>query len=123
MTHHRALTPLLAAALGITALAACSTDSTDLLGTWGTTAPGSPSLTFDEGGQVSGTDGCNRLAGSWTQDGTDVSFGGSMASTLMACVGVDTWLSSLHSARIDGDTLVILDQGGQQIGTLTRAGD
>ena len=123
MTHHRALTPLLAAALGITALTACSTDSTDLLGTWGTTAPGSPSLTFDEGGQVSGTDGCNRLAGSWTQDGTDVNFGGSLVSTLMACVGVDTWLSSLHSARIDGDILVILDQGGQQIGTLTRAGD
>jgi len=38
----------------------------------------------------------------------------------MACEGVDTWLSTLDSATIDGSTLHVKDQGGAEIGTLSR---
>ena len=92
----------------------------DPVGTWGSTAAQAPNLTFTEDGNVTGTDGCNRLTGSWTADGDTVEFG-EIASTLMACVDVDTWLSGAKTATVDGDTLLVEDEGGSQIGTLERA--
>lgn len=88
-------------------------------GTWGSSAEGQPQLVLAADGTLSGTDGCNRLAGSWEQSGADVTFG-QVASTLMACEGVDTWLSTLDSATIDGSTLHVKDQSGAEIGTLSR---
>jgi len=45
---------------------------------------------------------------------------GPLASTLMACEGVDTWLGSATAATIDGSTMTLTDQGGKTIGTLER---
>jgi len=94
--------------------------STSAVGTWGADAQGEPSLTLSEDGKLSGTDGCNRLTGSWTQDGATVDFG-EVASTMMFCEGVDTWLVDLDTATVDGSTLRILDAEGTEIGTLDRA--
>jgi len=88
-------------------------------GTWGTDAEGEPQLVLGEDGSLSGTDGCNRLSGSWTQDGATVDFG-QVASTMMFCEGVDTWLVDLATGTVEGSTLHVLDADGVEIGTLTR---
>lgn len=116
----RALCLLAAASLTVVSLSGCSSSAPSVEGTWGEDASGKPSLTFAEDGKVSGTDGCNRLMGSWTQEGNKVSLS-PMASTMMACDGVDTWLSGIDSATIDEDTLTILDASGDTLGTLERA--
>lgn len=90
-------------------------------GIWGHDAPGSPSLELIEDGSFTGTDGCNRLFGSWTQDGPSVEFSG-VGSTRMACVDVDTWLERLHSGRVEANALHISDPEGTEIGTLDRTG-
>jgi len=79
-----------------------------------------PSLELVDDGTLTGTDGCNRLRGGWTEEDDRVSFG-QVASTRMACEGVDTWLSSLDSATVDGDTMTVFDASGSEIGTLERA--
>ena len=110
------------ASVAIFALTGCSTQSDGAAGTWGSAEPGQPQLVLDGSGKLSGTDGCNRLTGSWEQDGESVSFG-AVASTMMACQDVDTWLVGLTSARVDGDTLRVSDAAGKEIGTLTRASE
>ncbi len=63
-----------------------------MIGQWGGEEPGQPSLVLWAGGRVSGSDGCNRLMGSWRAEGDGYLFS-QMASTMMYCQGVDTWLS------------------------------
>ncbi|WP_043534494.1 META domain-containing protein [Actinomyces polynesiensis] len=117
-----ALTTGLLMAFSLTGCSGGASESgaADPVGTWGSTAAGSPNLTFTEDGKVSGNDGCNSLSGTWTQDGDTVELG-QMVTTLMACMDVDTWLSGAKSATVDGDTLLVEDEGGSQIGTLERA--
>lgn len=92
----------------------------DPVGTWGSEAEGQPHLVLDEGGELSGSDGCNRLSGSWEQmDDGKVEFG-TVAATLMACPDVDTWLAQLSSATIDGTTMHVQDTAGVEIGTLNK---
>ncbi|GAB3120219.1 META domain-containing protein [Glaciibacter psychrotolerans] len=115
------LTAITALAL---ALGGCASNpggsGTDATGSWGTVdVQGEPSLDLAEGGQLSGTDGCNRLTGTWTQDGNTVKFG-PLGSTMMACDGVKTWLNAAESATVDGSTLTILGADGAEIGTLKR---
>lgn len=110
----------LAFALTACASAGSSGDSPSAEGSWGSAQAQQPSLMLMADGTLSGTDGCNNLAGSWEQDGATVEFG-QVASTLMACEGVDTWLSGLATATIDGDTLHILDAAGAELGTLDRS--
>ena len=93
----------------------------DPLGTWNGEGERAPSLDLTGDGRVSGTDGCNRLMGSWRADGDTVTFG-QVASTMMYCEGVDEWLKAMATARIDGDAMTVFDGEGVQIGTLTRAG-
>lgn len=90
-----------------------------VVGTWGSAAPGQPQLRFVEDGSVSGTDGCNRLAGKWTLENEVVIFQ-QMISTMMYCEGVDTWLSGAASARVHGNALHVYDRAGQEIGTLDQ---
>lgn len=90
-----------------------------VVGTWGSAAPGQPQLRFAEDGSVSGTDGCNRLAGKWTLENKVVIFQ-QMISTMMYCEGVDTWLSGAASARVHGNALHVYDRAGLEIGTLVR---
>ena len=88
-----------------------------MIGQWGSEAAGQPSLVLWEGGRASGSDGCNRLMGSWSREKDGYVFS-QMASTMMYCQGVDTWLSRLASAQeVDGQ-LVISDAQGRQIGRL-----
>ena len=98
------------------------TDST-LVGTWGSTDDQQPNLVFDDEGGVTGTDGCNRLVGSWSLDGDSVILS-DLVSTLMACEGVDTWLGAAASARLvagEDDELQVFDSSDTEIGTLERA--
>src|SRR3954447_21189989 len=121
---------VLLVALGGAALAGCSSDdfsgsttleAGDIAGQW-TEASSKPTgeLKLEDGGSVSGTDGCNQLNGTWKIDGSDVEFG-PFAATMMACADVDTWLSGATSATVDGDEMTVLDEGGKEIGTLTKA--
>lgn len=89
-------------------------------GTWGTDEQGQPQLVLAEDGGLTGTDGCNRLMGTWQKgEGTEISFG-EVASTMMFCEGVDTWLATLSTATVDGDTLHIFSEDGTEIGRLAR---
>jgi heat shock protein HslJ len=110
-------------ALALIALAGCAPASPSggpsAVGTWGTDAPEQPLLVLAADGSLSGTDGCNQLAGEWTQSGMTVDFG-DVASTRMLCSGVDTWLIDLATGTLDGTTLHILDNDGTEIGTLGR---
>lgn len=92
-------------------------------GTWGDTADSTqPSLELAEDGTLTGTDGCNRLNGRWIENGVDLTFE-NVATTLMACPDVDTWLSALDTATIDGSTMTVHDESGADIGTLERSDD
>ena len=109
------------------ALAACASNpgggAADPVGTWGDTATRTePSLVLADDDGLTGTDGCNQLVGSWTADGANVTFS-DVASTRMACEGVDTWLSGLATAVVSGDTLSVSDASGAEIGTLERAAE
>jgi heat shock protein HslJ len=89
-------------------------------GIWGDVSDSSaPSLDFAAGGRVSGTDGCNRLMGHWTQDGATVTLI-DLASTMMFCQEIDTWLSAAATAVVDGETLALFNENGDPIGTLQR---
>ncbi|GAA1518449.1 META domain-containing protein [Agromyces terreus] len=119
------------AVLGVLLLSACAGEegssrggSIDAAGTWGDTADATaPSLVLAEDGGLTGTDGCNRLTGSWSVDEADHVQFGDVASTRMACQGVDTWLAGLSQATIADGTMTVLGQDGAEIGTLERASD
>ncbi|WP_456824234.1 META domain-containing protein [Cellulomonas sp. P5_E12] len=92
----------------------------DVTGEW--SQPKSEPLVYlelIEAGTVSGSDGCNQLNGTWKIDGSTIEFG-PFAATMMACDGVDTWLSGASSATVSGDVLTVLDDGGKKIGTLEK---
>ncbi len=86
-------------------------------------------LSFGEPrGRVSGSGGCNRLAGAYRLSGDQLSFG-PLAGTRMACVNGMEVESALHAAlertaafRIDGDRLELVDSAGAVLATF-RAGD
>ncbi|MGO4534679.1 META domain-containing protein [Leifsonia sp. 2MCAF36] len=92
-----------------------------VVGRWGSTSSGQPNLDIQNDGTFSGTDGCNRLSGQGQIDGDQITFG-AIASTLMACEGVDTWLSKAATGKASGSTMTILDKAGSTIGTLKRSG-
>lgn len=123
---------LLAAAAGAALLlAGCSgpassapsetSQAPNIAGAWGDAAEsGAPSLELAKDGTLTGTDGCNRLMGSWKQNGATLTFG-DLASTRMACLDVDTWLSGARTATVSGSTMTVLGEDGAEIGTLDRA--
>lgn len=102
------------------ALTGCASPTPDVTGTWGDpNVAGQPSLELSVAGEVTGTDGCNRLMGSYEVDGDKVVFG-PLASTMMYCEGVDTWMLNAASATVEGDEMTVYDLDGQSIGTLRR---
>ncbi len=115
-----------AAALAL-ALAGCTGSMGDAggstaspVGTWGTPdTEGQPYLDLSKDGSVAGSDGCNRLVGTWKENAAAIEFG-PLASTMMACEGVDTWLSGAIGAVISGSTMTITDAGDKTIGTLEQ---
>jgi heat shock protein HslJ len=71
-----------------------------------------------ENQRVAGSTGCNRLAGSYTLKGSELSFG-TLAGTMMACVeGMETEkayleaLAQVRRWRIDGIHLELMDATG-----------
>lgn len=90
-----------------------------VVGTWGDGVGDQPQLVISEDGTLGGTDGCNRLFGTWEYRGDTVSFG-EVGSTMMACPDVDTWLAGFDSAWVDGDRLHVNDAAGIEIGILIR---
>lgn len=93
----------------------------DPVGTWGDrSAASEPALKLASDGSLAGTDGCNRLTGSWSAEGETIMFN-NVAATEMICEDVDTWLSGLATGTIDGETLTVLDREGTEIGTLERS--
>ncbi|ANF32007.1 META domain-containing protein [Leifsonia xyli] len=113
-------TIVLAAAL---ALAGCAgtPSGAAVVGRWGSTSSGQPNLDIQNDGTFSGSDGCNQLSGQGQIDGDEITFG-SIASTMKACEGVDTWLSKAATGNVSGSTMTVLDDGGATIGTLKRSG-
>lgn len=112
-----------AAAVAALTLTGCSAASSSAVGNWGDASQSDqPSLELSKDGKVTGTDGCNRLMGSFTEEGDTVQFK-QLASTMMFCEGVDTWLSKADTATVSGDILTVNDETGAQIGTLARAAE
>lgn len=93
--------------------------SQDPTGLWGQQEQGQPWLKLFKEGKVAGSDGCNNLMSTWSQEAEKISFS-AMASTMMYCHGVDTWLSTADHATIQDGSLLVFDANDQQIGTLPR---
>ena len=78
---------------------------------------------FDHG-KLSGSDGCNRFAGSYTVEGNRLSVGENMISTMMACPNMDksqAFKDVLKNAKFyenDGKTLKLLGEKGDVLETL-----
>lgn len=111
-----------AALLGAAALVltACSGSTSVGDTSWGTIdAQGEPAMTFTADGKAFGTDGCNIINGSWTEEKGKVTFG-PLASTMMFCEGVDTWLSGASTAVVEGDKITFNDEDGKKIGSLKK---
>lgn len=80
-----------------------------------------PHLVFNTDSRVAGSDGCNRIMGSYTQDGNKLSFT-QMASTMMACLNgneqaqiFSTTLAEVAGFHITGDQLDVHDETGAVI--------
>lgn len=90
-----------------------------VIGQWGGATEGSPVLWFAPEGRFNGNDGCNSLYGNWTGSGMKFELH-EMTMTLVACLGMDTWLSGAAFVMVDGETLRVSDKNGVEIGTLPR---
>ena len=102
-------------------LTGCAGSPASAAGSWGTpdsSGQGEPGLNLSDDGKVTGNDGCNRLMGDWTETDGKVEFG-ALASTMMFCEGVDTWLLTAASARVQGGVMTVQDAAGEVLGQLT----
>jgi heat shock protein HslJ len=94
---------------------------------WVSPVNATQTLTF-QGSRISGTAGCNRFMGTFTQDGANIALI-DIASTRKACAPdimakEQKWLTMLDKVRqaeISGDQLLLKDGGGKVIAKLTRA--
>src|SRR5262245_38810117 len=81
-------------------------------------------LEFQPGGRISGSDGCNRVTGTFQLKGDRVTFG-QMASTLMACLDTSTeapFRDALKNATrmtIADDRLELFDASGAKLAVFT----
>jgi heat shock protein HslJ len=82
-----------------------------------------PYVQFSQDGTWHGTDGCNGLSGRWSVDQDGGFEASSNPSTLIACDNVDLGrqLTQAQSVELDGDTLVLRDARGNEIGRLQRS--
>ena len=81
--------------------------------------PTAPFLSIQADGSYSGNDGCNVITGTWEQadDEAIVFTGGAM--TLMACEGVDQWLSQAAQGRVQAGVMTLQSADGTVLGQLT----
>ena len=75
-------------------------------------------LSLAADGTFGGNDGCNVLSGSWeVTDDESVVFS-EVASTLRFCEGVDTWLATVATGRVQSGVMTLQDVDGGVIGQL-----
>lgn len=97
----------------------------------GFAGPTAPTLEFAPGAgdsRVGGTGGCNRFFGKAEVSPGALRFG-ELGSTRMACPGPHMMdesryfqaLRAVRTARVEGDTLVLLDESGREVLRLNRA--
>ncbi|MEO3928747.1 META domain-containing protein [Micromonosporaceae bacterium B7E4] len=86
--------------------------------------PEAPYLELGADGAWRGSDGCNGLNGRWLAGPAGTLLATSEPSTQIGCdnVSIQTWLATAWRAGLDGDTLVLLDVQGRELGRLRRAG-
>ncbi|WP_156760261.1 META domain-containing protein [Microbacterium karelineae] len=126
----RRLALILLAAAPAAALAGCASDTTpgggsmesqEYVGaTFASTEQGEPHIEFADDGTYSGSDGCNGIHGEYTAEGETLTLKPGF-STLKGCVDVDDWLRAAAEVQVDGDSLIVFDKSGSEIGTLTRS--
>lgn len=115
-TRSAALTAILALGLALTA---CTPQGGGVPGKWGSTDPGEPNLIINANGSYSGSDGCNTMKGTGTISGNTIDLG-TVAATQKVCNGVDTWMSTAASGKVDGNVMTVYDSSGARIGTIDR---
>lgn len=82
-----------------------------------------PQLAFESDGAFGGSGGCNRFTGQVEMSGHQISFPENIAATLMACPpeieqAERQFFDALQRAEtyaVAGDSLVMLDQGGEPV--------
>lgn len=81
-----------------------------------------------EGGQLGGTDGCNRYSTSYTVNGAQIKLDKNVVSTMMACAepimaqaaAYITALTEAATYKVEGQQLTLLDAGGKALATFDR---
>lgn len=91
-----------------------------IIGNWTSDDRGNPRLEFAADGTVVGSDGCNGINTKYTVEGDRVVLE-QFVSTLRACQGVDDWLRGVREVAVDGETLVVMNEAGTEIGSLQRS--
>ncbi|PQZ87750.1 META domain-containing protein [Arthrobacter sp. MYb227] len=91
------------------------------LGAWGREERGQASLEFVlEDFRVSGSDGCNRIFGSWELKADGSVELKQMASTMMFCQDIDTWISDATTVTVVDAKLVVSNAEATVLGSLER---
>ena len=82
-------------------------------------------LVFEAGGRVTGSDGCNRITGTYVVKGNAVTFG-QLATTQRACLNAPPTAPAFHDAlksgtsfSLVGDRLELLDAAGKRVAVFT----
>lgn len=99
-------------------VAGCGFVSMAAKGTWADSS-GDVVLTFTQEGMITGTDGCNKVEGTWEEHGKDVTMTMQIDEE-KDCPDVDVWLVDPTSAVIDGDTMRIYGPNAMHLGDLTE---
>jgi heat shock protein HslJ len=95
---------------------------------WGYASGGDPTLQFGDRNQVFGSGGCNRFAGSYTQNEDKVTIG-PLIATQMACLDEKVMqaeqeflhmLGAVRQAGITHGKLVLKDANGKVLASLIR---
>ncbi|WP_146111882.1 META domain-containing protein [Arthrobacter sp. MYb227] len=119
----RALGTLMVAGIIILGASGCAQQqepaNESIVGQWIQKTDTTTMLDFAADKSFTGNDGCNSLLGTWNKSDHVITLENT-AMTLMACQGVDTWLSMAHTVEMTGDTLKINNAQGQEIGVLNR---
>ena len=81
--------------------------------------PTAPFLSISADRTFSGSDGCNNLVGTWETADDGATRFLSPATTLMACEGVDGWLSKASLGRVVAGVMTLQAEDGTVLGQLT----
>lgn len=90
-------------------------------GRWVSSKPGSTAfLKFTNDGSVSGSDGANRIATTWSNDDQGAIID-SFVSTQRAAPGMEMWVARVNRVEANGDELNVFDRSDSHLGVLMRA--